>query len=165
MLSWRKSLSCLWSVSFSLFLLNTSACALNTASSPLKTCTCQMSVPSGTMEGITCGFSLVYYYFSEENIILQVRPSPMSRSTCVCGIFCSTLLLFAFNYPGMGIRSQSIKTYRDKLTWIWKLSQPSKWQPSPPRQPFHQAVFKKKMGLGRLTPQQPMQEAKQIHLA
>lgn len=54
------------SVSLSLFLLSASACALNTASSPSNTCTCQMSVPSGTMEGFTCGFSLIYYYFSEE---------------------------------------------------------------------------------------------------
>lgn len=72
-----------------------------------------------TMEGITCSFSLIYYYFSEDKkIILQVRPetskslrpSPMSHSICVCGILCSTLLLFVFSYPGMGIRSQSIKT-------------------------------------------------------
>lgn len=71
------------------------------------------------MEGITCGFSLIYYYFLEEKkIILQVRPetskslrpSLMSRSTRVCGTLRSALLLFDFNYPGMGIRSQRIKT-------------------------------------------------------
>lgn len=81
-------------------------------------------------------------------------------------LFHPCFYLSVFIYPSIRI-SQSIKTQRDKLTWIWKHFSTDLVSALPGgSQPIHQAVFERKTGLGApTTPQQPRQEAKEIHLA
>lgn len=179
MLSWRQEL-CLPGVVFSLFFVGTSACAPNTASSPSKTRTCQMSTKIGRQKALPVvflSFIIMWGFFREKKYHFAGKTwhfklvktfSQVSHCTCVCGILCSTtaFICLFFNSPSMG-RSQSLKTQRDKLTWIWKHFSTVLVSALPGgRQPIHQALSERKTGLDAPTsPQQHGQEAKEIHLA